>query len=97
MREQPGLCTVVAEAGGKRFICSERVQVRVLGMVLEGEAVTCWNRAWGSVNPVCKGAMSGLMEGCKDTATRCMTLQPSFLFPGYYLALLAPAGVGALG
>jgi len=37
-------------------------------------------------------------EGCGDTAVGCVTLQPSFLrFPDYYLALLAPDGVRALG
>lgn len=42
--------------------------------------------------------LSGLMEGCRDTAVGCVTLQLSFLrFPGYYLALLAPAGVRTLG
>lgn len=42
--------------------------------------------------------LSGLMEGCRDTAVGCVTLQPSFLcFPGYYLALPAPAGVRILG
>lgn len=38
------------------------------------------------------------MEGCRDTAVGSVTLQPSFpRFSDYYLALVAPAGVRALG
>lgn len=42
--------------------------------------------------------LPGLMEGGGGTVVGCVTFQPSFLcFPDYFLALLAPAGVRALG